>query len=350
VRLKQRGVDLFIRLTAVPGRIGWVARRLLGWTEPKDISELYRMLLGRRPEPSELEAKLGTHWRVALEDLLSSEEYEHPREEDFAARFLKRIEDFSTSVDVTPKELDRLFQHTRTYWDTAGSDVQTAYWSVLSTDDWLGSPSRDQVLAFYETGRDNAETLISIAGNLRPEFCLSEARVLDFGCGIGRVLRHFVGRAARCEGWDFSASHLKLLEDNFIELFQLDRSAFATRILDSPHIEPMEAKFDFAYSLITLQHNPPPVMAHMLRVLLRSLAPGGLALVHLTTAPAIEGYAFSVDEYHKAEPRRMEMHALPRDSIFDIAREEGATVPWARYTNWCGPSFLNELIAFVKTS
>lgn len=349
MRLKQRGVDLVIRLTAVPGRVGWVARRLLGWTEPKDINELYRMLLGRRPEPSEIEAKLGTHWRVALGDLLSSEEYEHPQEEDFAARFLERIGAFSISVDVTSKQLDRLFQDTRNYWQAAGSDVQTAYWSVLSADAWLGSQNRDQVLAFYETGRGNAESLIGIAENLRPDFCLSEARVLDFGCGVGRVLRHFVGRAAHCEGWDFSRSHLQLLEDNFNDLFQLDRSAFATRMLDSPDLEPIDAEFDFAYSLLALQHNPPPVMARMLRILLRSLAPGGLALVHLTTAPAIEGYAFSLDEYHKAEHRRMEMHALSRESIFDIAREEGVTVPWARYTNWCGPSFLNELIAFAKT-
>jgi SAM-dependent methyltransferase len=141
---------------------------------------------------------------------------------------------------------------------------------------------------------------------------------------------------------------LQLLEENFRSLFELDRSAYATRVIDSPNVDTVDGEFDLAYSLIAMQHNPPPVMAHMLRVLLRSLAPGGLALVHLPTAPAIEGYAFSVDAYLEAVHPKMEMHALPRDVIFDLARDEGVAVVWARYTDWCGPSFVNELIAFAK--
>jgi hypothetical protein len=55
------------------------------------------------------------------------------------------------------------------------------------------------------------------------------------------------------------------------------------------------------------------------------------------------------DSYLELAHRRMEMHALPRGVMFDIACEEGATVRWARYTDWCGPSFVNELVAFAKT-
>lgn len=348
MRVKRRLAYLIARLGAGPGSIGRVARRLLGWAEPDDITQLYRTLLGRVPTPAEVDGALRRHWRQALDAVLSSEEFKRSLEKDSVTRFLQRMDAFATSVDVAPEYLDQMFQRTRAYWQSAGSNARTAYWSVLSTDDWQGSPSREQLIAFYDTGRANAASLIGIARKLRPGFTLAESRVLDFGCGVGRVLRHFVGEAASCEGWDFSRAHLQLLEANFRGLFGLDRSAYAVRVIESPNARPVGGEFDLAYSLITLQHNPPPVMAQMLRLVLRALAVGGVALVHLPTAPAAEDYEFAVNTYLSDSDSTMEMHALSRDAIFAIAREENASVAWARYTNLCGPSFVNELFGFVK--
>lgn len=350
VRVKRRLVDAVAQLAAAPGSVGRVARRLVGWAEPDDIVELYRVLLGRDPGPAEVEAASGRHWRLAVRSVADSEEFGSSLEQALVARCLHLMDVFATTVDVTPEELDRLFQRTRTYWESAGSSLRTAYWSVLSTDDWLGAPSREQLLTFYETGRENAATLTDIATRVRPDFDLKRSRVLDFGCGVGRVLRHFVGEAASCEGWDVSRGHLQLLEENFSGLFGLDGSAYTVRTIESPHAPPVAGEFDLAYSLITLQHNSPPVMAQMLRILLRSLAAGGIALVHLPTAPAMPGYEFAVDTYLDDTDITMEMHALPRDVIFGIAGEEDASVVWARYTDLCGPSFVNELFGFVKAS
>ena len=79
---------------------------------------------------------------------------------------------------------------------------------------------------------------------------------------------------------------------------------------------------DAIFSLITLQHNPPPIMAWMLRTLLSSLRPGGVAYFQLPTYRT--GYLFEVERYlHSAPPNTLEMHYLPQHEVFRLVAETG---------------------------
>jgi hypothetical protein len=74
---------------------------------------------------------------------------------------------------------------------------------------------------------------------------------------------------------------------------------------------------DVIYSIITLQHNPPPVMTWMLSSLLSRLRIGGVAYVQIPTYK--NGYLFEAERYLSSEPPdTLEMHYLPQPDIFRL--------------------------------
>lgn len=74
---------------------------------------------------------------------------------------------------------------------------------------------------------------------------------------------------------------------------------------------------DAIFTVITLQHNPPPVMAWMLRTLLSRLRPGGVAYLQIPTYR--NGYMFEAERYlHSTPPTTLEMHFLPQHEVFRV--------------------------------
>jgi len=74
---------------------------------------------------------------------------------------------------------------------------------------------------------------------------------------------------------------------------------------------------DFVISVITLQHNPPPIIALLLRKILGALKPEGIAFIQLATYR--NGYFFEAERYFRSpEENKIEMHFLPQPRIFEI--------------------------------
>ena len=81
--------------------------------------------------------------------------------------------------------------------------------------------------------------------------------------------------------------------------------------------------FDMFFSVIVLQHNPPPLMAHILEIILGKLAPGGIAYFQIPTYLA--NYTFSADSYldSTAPVGDVEVHCVPQLELLElIARAE----------------------------
>jgi hypothetical protein len=77
---------------------------------------------------------------------------------------------------------------------------------------------------------------------------------------------------------------------------------------------------DAIFSVITLQHNPPPVMAWMLKKLLGKLRSGGVAFLQIPTYK--NGYIFEVERYlNSTPPDTLEMHFFPQPDVFNIVAE-----------------------------
>jgi 2-polyprenyl-3-methyl-5-hydroxy-6-metoxy-1,4-benzoquinol methylase len=113
-------------------------------------------------------------------------------------------------------------------------------------------------------------------------------------------------------GYDISAPHLEIAEQHASKA-KLHHIKSRTDLDNFPGT-------DLVYSMIVLQHNPPPVIDYILRKLLQSLNPGGFAIFQIPTY--IPGYSFNQDEYLKKNIRDMEMHALPQRDIFRIIAQE----------------------------
>jgi SAM-dependent methyltransferase len=93
---------------------------------------------------------------------------------------------------------------------------------------------------------------------------------------------------------------------------------------------------DFIYSVIVLQHNPPPIIAYVIRQFLRALNAGGVALFQVPTYRL--GYEFVLNKYlsNEAKKSEMEMHVLTQDRIFEIIRQEGGKIIEVLEDGWTG--------------
>jgi hypothetical protein len=83
----------------------------------------------------------------------------------------------------------------------------------------------------------------------------------------------------------------------------------------------MAQPFDLWFSFIVLQHNPPPIMAAILRLALKWLVPRGLAVFQIPTYA--RQYRFEIDSYLESAPTpgAFELHCLPQSAVFAIAHE-----------------------------
>ena len=82
---------------------------------------------------------------------------------------------------------------------------------------------------------------------------------------------------------------------------------------------------DFFYSLIVLQHNPPPVMHHIIQALLACLRPNGIAILQLPTYRL--GYAYAINTWLRHHTKSdMEMHCLPQQAVSQLAAQANCEI------------------------
>jgi SAM-dependent methyltransferase len=110
----------------------------------------------------------------------------------------------------------------------------------------------------------------------------------------------------------------------------------------------MAETFDLWFSHIVLQHNPPPVIANVLRRMFSMLAPGGVAIFQVPTYSP--GYRFNAEVY-LAEPRQknIEMHCLPQPVVFKLAAQAGCIPLEVREDLAMGYPWISNIFVFRKS-
>jgi SAM-dependent methyltransferase len=140
-----------------------------------------------------------------------------------------------------------------------------------------GALTEDAKREFFASSEAHAQYVLrTIRKHIEPDF--SPRRILDFGCGVGRLLVAFAKMADEVVGSDVSDSMLQEARLNCDER-RLKNVVLVPSDDDSSGIT---GTFDLIHSFIVFQHIPPERGRVILSNLLRRLRPGGAAAIHLT--------------------------------------------------------------------
>lgn len=126
---------------------------------------------------------------------------------------------------------------------------------------------------FWQGGELGARALVELLA--RRDLALANcARILDFGCGCGRVLRHVRTHAphAHLAGTDYNPALIRWCQRH------LPFARFSTNQLAPPTAQP-EGGFDLIYAFSVFTHLTEPLQHAWLAELRRLLRPGGLVII-----------------------------------------------------------------------
>ena len=118
------------------------------------------------------------------------------------------------------------------------------------------------------------------------------SRVLDFGCGVGRLSQALARHADEVVGVDIAPTMLDTAR-------ALDSSGGVCRFVlnAAPDLRQFpDGHVDLVYCVLVLQHQPRPEIDRYLAEFMRVLRPGGVAVLQLLTAPlrTVKGVAWRI--------------------------------------------------------
>ena len=163
-------------------------------------------------------------------------------------------------------------------WDEFGRT--DPLWAILSQPGMQGGRwDLDEFLAAGEADIDDAMARLEALG-----VEVRRGVALDFGCGVGR-LTQALGRAfERAHGVDIAPAMIE--EGQRINRLG-DRCEY--HVNGEPNLRLFDDEtFDFVYSTLVLQHMEPRYISAYLEEFGRVLAPGGVAMFQVPSAPAEE--------------------------------------------------------------
>lgn len=109
---------------------------------------------------------------------------------------------------------------------------------------------------------------------------LDGARLLDYGCGTGRVAVALAERCERLYGLDIMPGALRMAQETAAAL-----GVHNAEWLDASSLPALAGRYDAVISTWVFQHIPTRQGERILRTILEGLAPGGVGAIHFTMRP-----------------------------------------------------------------
>lgn len=284
-----------------------------------DIEACYRTFLGRECEdPLTAAAHLSdapSLWTLIARFQASPEAR---RQQIYAAsRDIYQDQDTrGVELALDANQAAALTAQVEAVWSRYGREE--AFFSVLTNPRYLSQALRDEhVEEFYATGEAEVERFLAICrrNDVEPKAAWS---VLELGCGVARMGEAFAQRFSSYAGVDISAGHLAVARDRLSA-----RRVGNTSLRRLSDFLAGDDGYDVFYSVIVLQHNPPPIIHKLLDIGLSRLNPGGYACFQVPCF--LYDYRFETGRYLAEEGRAetMEMHALPQRCVFELLARHG---------------------------
>lgn len=233
-------------------------------------------------------------------------------------------------VAVSSEQLIAMVRLVEGNWEALGQSEP--HWSVLTNDRYKADKLNENEKIFYETGKNSFNLMTAAAARCGME--ISDLNTcFELGCGVGRVTVWLAQQFRNVIAVDISRPHLLLAEEA--------AQNHAANNINFLHVNSLHAlrdvpRFDCFYSVIVLQHNPPPVIHEILDILLSKLLSGGIAYFQVPTYRL--GYSFDVDKYlnNAKISGQMEVHVLPQHALFALFAKHKCRILEIREDNWTG--------------
>ncbi len=235
----------------------------------------------------------------------------------------------SVETTVSPEQLARMLARIEGVFTKWATD--RPHWTVLTAPKYEPEQFEANRTQFFESGRANVRTFKAFLARAGIDIGAYRS-CFEFGCGVGRITVALAEVFERVIGADVAPPMLaeaRRTADSFkvanIEWLLTNRFSAYDAL----------PEYDVFVSIISLQHNPPPVMAYLLTRMLAKLRSGGVGFFQLPTYNA--DYSFSAETYlARPENNDIEMHFLPQRILLDLVRRSGCRLLEIREDGWTG--------------
>jgi 2-polyprenyl-3-methyl-5-hydroxy-6-metoxy-1,4-benzoquinol methylase len=279
---------------------------------------LYRLFLDRDPENQNAINEKVSLWKESelncIRSFSESPEFKSKVSRNFANN--GHIE-----YEVDELELDLLFDEVASQWDMLGRTVP--YWGVITNQVYLQSDklSHKKLDDFYISGTKDVQDLLDQLFSRKK--LPKNLTVFELGCGNGRLTLPLSEHFRFVFYSDVSSEYLKLTTKSL--------SAVGRQNTHGLHLKNRSSfseiqNFDVFYSLITLQHSPPPIQFAVLNAVFDSLSIDGMAIYQIVTAITNYEYSLKIPTEELSGIPKMQMHALPFSALFKLIKRHGLTV------------------------
>jgi 2-polyprenyl-3-methyl-5-hydroxy-6-metoxy-1,4-benzoquinol methylase len=233
-------------------------------------------------------------------------------------------------------------------WETLGR--VDPYWAVISNDAYHGRRLTDQQLAaFLKSGADHVDDIWRSCRRVFGDD-FAPRRVLDFGCGVGRVTLPLARRVDAVVAIDIADSMLavarELLERHGVTNVELVRSDATLSAIHGP--------FDLVHSVIVLQHIPPAPGLRLVSRLVELAGDAGVVVLHVLYHNPFGRSPLARLAHRLLAPLRdryrrvpeIQMNPYPLNTLFKLIQDAGVCHIHAELTNHAG--HLGALLFFRK--
>lgn len=227
------------------------------------------------------------------------------------------------------------------------------YYGVVSEDHFRSEKLDDEGLAkFFSGGEQDVAKILAACRSVAPDW--SPSSVLDFGCGVGRLVIPFAKVCDRVVGVDVSPAMLEQGRNN------VDQRGLSNVewVLSDDALAEVSGSFDLVNSYIVFQHIPVRRGEVIFARLVDLLAAGGVASIHVTIndrsarsrltmwlrgkSATLNGVANVLRRRPFSEPL-MEMNAYSLNRLLLLLNRRGITDAQVSLTNQGG-----DLGAFLR--